>query len=92
MSGRTDGQTTPAGTGGHRRGRDPGTTEARIAALLRDVPRPGEDAATRAEWFDRKADLFTDIAETGGPTAADAGDAAHQARVEARRLRGGEPR
>ena len=60
-----------------------------IAALLRDRPRAGDDAETRAAWFDRKAAVFTVIAEEGGPDTDDASTAADQARAEARRLRRG---
>jgi hypothetical protein len=64
-------------------------TTARIAALLRDIPRVGVEDETRADWFDRKASLFAEIADQGGPTAEDAAEAAATARMEARRLRRG---
>jgi len=60
---------------------------AAIAAVLRDRPPPGDDDHTRADWFDRKAAVFADIADLGGPDADDAQGAADQAQVEARRLR-----
>lgn len=60
-----------------------------IAALLRDRPRPGDDDDARAAWFDRKAAVFTAIAEEGGPDSDDARSAADQAEAEARRLRRG---
>lgn len=61
----------------------------KVAELLRDRPRPGDDEQTRAAWFDRKATVFAAIANEGGLDADDARAAADQARDEARRLRHG---
>jgi hypothetical protein len=59
----------------------------RIGALLREARGlAGADAVTRAEFFDRKADLLDAIAESD-PWLAEARDLAGQARTQADQLR-----
>jgi hypothetical protein len=62
-------------------------TASRIAALLRNIPRPASDDDSRAAWFEEKAATFQAIADSDPSLADEAAQAAANARAEARRLR-----
>jgi hypothetical protein len=65
------------------------TTSAAIADLLRSVPCVDAPLATRAAWFDRKADVFDAIADAGGPEVHEARRVALYARATAALIRRG---
>jgi len=64
---------------------------ADLSALLRSMPGLTASDAERAVWFDRKADLLQQVADTDGTLAEDAVELAGAARKQAAELRQGRP-
>ena len=60
-----------------------------IGELLRSRPAFGADDEIRAAWFEQKAAVFDAIAATDPHAADECSEIAEQARLQARRLRGG---
>ncbi|GIH12474.1 hypothetical protein [Rugosimonospora africana] len=80
---RCDGCATPTG----QASRGGMATVRLITSLLRDIPPAGATVLERAEWFDRKADVFDRITSEDVALSEEAARLAEGARAEADRLR-----
>jgi hypothetical protein len=58
-----------------------------ISSLLRDIPPVNATASERADWYDRKAEVFGRISTEDPALAEEAAQLAEGARAEADRLR-----
>ena len=78
--------TTPAASAGEAVDM---STVRRITALLRELPPFTASAEVRAAWFERKADLFDEIATKDPALAEEAARLAEGARCRAEEIRRG---
>jgi hypothetical protein len=69
--------------------RDGLTVVRQISELLRSRPASGADEQALAVWFEQKATVFDAIAAHDPHAADECTEIAEQARLHARRLRGG---
>jgi hypothetical protein len=65
------------------------STVRRITALLREIPSLTASAEVRAAWFERKADVFDEIAARDAYRAEEARQLAKDARLRAEQIRRG---